>query len=67
MNNVIFKGAVPNAEVYKYLAEANIAILMSNNEGLPLSLLEALRCGLACISTRVAAIPEVILDNYNGK
>lgn len=64
--NVRFLGSVPNVEVYKYLAEANIAILMSNNEGLPLSLIEALRCGLAGISTRIAGIPEVIIDGYNG-
>ena len=50
LNNVKFVGSVPNVEVYKYLAEANIAVLMSRNEGLPLSLIEALRCGLAGIS-----------------
>ena len=66
LNNVKFVGSVPNVEVYKYLAGANIAVLMSRNEGLPLSLIEALRCGLAGISTKVAAIPEVIIDGYNG-
>ena len=65
-HNVKFAGSVPNVEVYKHLAEANIAILMSRNEGLPLSLIEALRCGLAGVSTRIAAIPEVIIDGYNG-
>ena len=66
LENIRFVGSVPNVNVYKNLAEANIAILMSNNEGLPLSLIEALRCGLAGISTRVAGIPEVIVDGYNG-
>ena len=66
LQNVRFVGSVPNMDVYKYLAGANIAILMSNNEGLPLSLIEALRCGLAGISTRVAGIPEVVVDRYNG-
>ena len=66
LKNVHFVGSVPNVEVYKYLAEANIAILMSSNEGLPLSLIEALRCGLAGISTRVAGIPEVMVDGHNG-
>ena len=63
---VRFVGAVANVDVYRYLAESNIAILMSRNEGLPLSLIEALRCGLAGISTKVAGIPEVILDGHNG-
>ena len=66
LKNVRFVGSVPNVEVYKHLAEANIAILMSSNEGLPLSLIEALRCGLAGISTRVAGIPEVMVDGHNG-
>ena len=66
LNNIRFVGSVPNVDVYKYLAEANIAILMSSNEGLPLSLIEALRCGLAGISTKVAGIPEVMVDGYNG-
>lgn len=66
LNNVHFTGPVPNIDVYKHLAEANIAILMSSNEGLPLSLIEALRCGLAGISTRVAGIPEVMIDGHNG-
>ena len=66
LDSVYFVGSIPNVEVYRYLAEANIAILMSNNEGLPLSLIEALRCGLAGISTRVAGIPEVIIEGYNG-
>lgn len=66
LKNVQFAGSVPNVEVYKYLAEANIAILMSSNEGLPLSLIEALRCGLAGISTRVAGIPEVMVNGHNG-
>lgn len=66
LENILFVGSVPNVNVYKNLAEANIAILMSNNEGLPLSLIEALRCGLAGISTRVAGIPEVVVDGFNG-
>lgn len=66
-NHVSFKGAVKNSEVYKYLAEANIFILMSNNEGLPISLIEALRSGLALISTNVSGIPELIEENINGK
>ena len=40
-NNVTFEGSVPNTEVYKYLAKANIFVLMSAIEGLPIALLEA--------------------------
>ncbi len=63
--NVAFIGARPNEEIYKYLAESNIYILMSKNEGLPISIIEALRAGLGVISTNVAGIPELVNDT-NG-
>lgn len=62
-NNVTFEGTIANAEVYKYLAEHNIFILMSDNEGLPISIIEAMRAGLPVISTNVAGIPETVDDN----
>lgn len=60
-------GSVKNTEVYTKLALANIMILMSENEGLPISLIEGLRSGLALISTKVSGIPELIIENLNGK
>ena len=38
---------------------------MSRNEGLPISVLEAMRAGLPVISTRVDGIPEQV-DERNG-
>lgn len=64
--HVKFCGSVPNVEVYKYLAQNNIYILMSSNEGLPISILEAMRVGLPVIGTNVAGIPECIENSYNG-
>lgn len=65
-NHVKFHGSVPNVEVYRHLAEQNVYILMSQNEGLPISIIEAMRAGLPVISTRVAGIPEIVKDGYNG-
>ena len=39
---------------------------MSRSEGLPISIIEALRASLPVISTRIAGIPELVEDNYNG-
>lgn len=59
-------GAVKNTEVYEKLAPANIMVLMSENEGLPISLIEGMRSGLALISTNVSGIPELIDEGANG-
>ena len=48
------------------MAEQNIYILMSQNEGLPISIIEAMRAGLPVISTKVAGIPEIVKEGYNG-
>lgn len=62
---VSFTGAVPNAEVYKYLANSDVFVLLSENEGLPISIIEAMRAGLAVVSTNVSGIPELVSNN-NG-
>ena len=62
---VSFVGAVPNTEVYKYLAASDVFVLLSENEGLPISIIEAMRAGLAIVSTNVSGIPELVSNN-NG-
>lgn len=62
---VSFEGAVLNTDVYKHLAQADIFVLLSENEGLPISIIEAMRAGLAIISTNVSGIPELV-SNDNG-
>lgn len=64
-NTVVFVGSIPNIDVYKYLANDDVFVLMSNNEGLPISIIEALRSGLAILSTNVSGIPELVTNN-NG-
>ena len=39
---------------------SNIFILTSRNEGLPISIIEAMREGLAVISTDISGIPELV-------
>lgn len=65
-DNIVFTGLVPNEEVYKFQAAANISILFSKLEGLPLALLEGLRSGVALISTDVSGISEVVHHGVNG-
>jgi glycosyltransferase involved in cell wall biosynthesis len=49
-----------------FLANADIYILPSYHEGLPVSILEAMAYELPVISTNVGGIPEVVLHNQNG-
>lgn len=48
------------------LAEADIFLLPSYFEGMPMALLEAMSWGLACIATPVGGIPDVLRDGVNG-
>lgn len=58
---IIFTGIVSNIE--DFLAEADVFILSSKYEGLPLSILEAMAAGLPIISTDVGGIKDIVTNN----
>lgn len=62
---VYFEGFVTGEKKVKLLNWADVYILPSYNEGLPISILEAMSYGMPIISTPVGGIPEVVDDN-NG-
>ena len=53
-------------DVRPYYCAADIFVLFSSHEGLPLVLLEAASCGLAIVSTAVGGVPSLITDRENG-
>ncbi|MFW9830990.1 MAG: N-acetyl-alpha-D-glucosaminyl L-malate synthase BshA [Candidatus Thorarchaeota archaeon] len=53
-------------DVYRYLRCGHAFALSSELEGAPLSLLEAMSCGLPVVATEVGGIPEIITDSENG-
>ena len=49
-----------------HLANADVFILSSRSEGLPIALLEAMSAGLPCIATNVEGVDEVIVEGEHG-
>jgi glycosyltransferase involved in cell wall biosynthesis len=62
-DRVILRGWAPNTEVRQILRESRALLLPSFAEGLPIVIMEALALGCPVISTRVAAIPELVDEN----
>ena len=63
---VKFEGWVSGEKKVELLNNADVFILPSYTEGLPISILEAMSYRLPVISTPVGGIPEVIKDGENG-
>lgn len=49
-----------------YLSAAQVYCLPSYNEGLPMSVLEAMAAGLPILSTPIGGIPEAVTDGLEG-
>ena len=62
--DIYYLGKINN--IKKYWQEADIAVLLSKREGLPLSLLEAAAIGRPIISTDVTGSREIAINNYNA-
>lgn len=65
-NMVTFEGFVSGDKKIECLNWADVYILPSFNEGLPIGILEAMAYGHPIISTPVGGIPEVLKDGVNG-
>ena len=53
-------------EVKNYLQDTDIFLLTSISEGMPVSVMEALACGVPVCSTRCGGVDELI-DDSNGR
>ena len=60
-SNIEFTGNVPDVE--NYLCDADIFVLSSLYEGVPLSILEAMAAGLPIVSTDVGGVKDIVTDN----
>jgi glycosyltransferase involved in cell wall biosynthesis len=64
--NVRFTGHIDNRNIARVLFNADIFVLPTYSEGMPMVILEALAAGLPIITTPVGAIPDIIKDGING-
>jgi len=70
--NIDWLGALPQAQVLDQYRAADLFVLPSrisadgDRDGLPNVLMEAQSQGLACLSTRISGIPELIIHGETG-
>jgi len=65
-SRVLFAGLRPHREIATWLAAADLFVLPSAAEGLPLVIPEALAAGTPVVASRVGGIPECIREGETG-
>ncbi len=66
-DQVSFPGWVRGEVKDRLLKESNVFLLPSYNEGMPMSILDAMGYALPIVSTTVGGIPQLVRDRYNGR
>lgn len=59
-------GSAEQGEVLKWWQRAAVGVLTSEQEGMPVSLMEAAACGVPVVATRVGGVPELVRDGETG-
>ena len=63
---VILHGWISNAQVAELMAEADILLMPSSNEGLSMVAIEALQHGLAIVASQIGGMRDVVEEGRNG-
>jgi N-acetyl-alpha-D-glucosaminyl L-malate synthase BshA len=63
---IIFTGKVSQEMIQEYYQMADIFVLPSHTEGLPLVVVEAMSCGLPVVVSNVGGSPEIVKNGENG-
>lgn len=62
--HITFHGVQP--DVHPFLHSADMFLLPSKYEGMPMSIIEAMATGLPIVTTRVGGIPDMVSDGENA-
>ncbi|ODS24782.1 hypothetical protein AB835_01630 [Candidatus Endobugula sertula] len=65
-NQVKFSGKVNHDQVQQLQRQADIFVLPSFAEGIPIVLMEAMASGTPCVTTHITGIPELFTHDVNG-
>ena len=65
-SSIEFSGKIPKMDVPDWLQRGDIFINTTNVDNTPVSILEALACGLCVVSTNVGGIPYLLSDEIDG-
>lgn len=67
-DSVFFAGALSQEEVFSFYRcnHVDLFVNVSEAEGIPISIMEALSFGIPCVATRVGGNPEIVHHGENG-
>lgn len=66
-NQIVLTGALKKNEIKEYLKKSHVFVLMSDYEGLPVALLEAMSFGVVPVVRKIeSGIPELVHDSVTG-
>ena len=59
-------GFQPHQQVLEFLAQADVLVLPSLSEGIPVAAMEAMAAGLPVVASSVTGVPELVMDGMTG-
>jgi colanic acid/amylovoran biosynthesis glycosyltransferase len=65
-DRITFEGSINQDDIRELYSAADAFVLASFAEGIPVVLMEAMAMEIACISTAIAGIPELIRNGIDG-
>ncbi|MBX2992600.1 MAG: glycosyltransferase family 4 protein [Bacteroidetes bacterium] len=64
--NIVFTGRLENKEVPGFLSNADLFVNTTNVDNTPISILEAMACGLCVVTTNVGGIPYLLENDHEA-
>jgi glycosyltransferase involved in cell wall biosynthesis len=65
-SRIDFPGKVPKPEISNWMNRGDIFLNTTNIDNTPMTVMEAMACGLCVVSTNVGGIPYLLKDRYDA-